>query len=265
MTVFPRARLAGAWLVLLGAIAPGVSHALFSDDEARKAILEARKSIADLRQQVDSGLAEEQRRATEENAQLRRSVIELSNQIESLRAEIARMRGQEEQLARDVAEVQRRQKDLVQETQGVGDRLRQFEPAKVNLDGREFVAQPTEARDFNTALAALRQGDFAQAQVGFTDLLKRYPATGYKPSALFWLGNAQYAQRNYKDAQTQFRTLVTTTPDHLRAPEAMLSLANCQIELKEVRAARKTLEDLIKAYPQSEAASLGKVRLAKLK
>lgn len=257
MMVFPRARLAGASLVLFGAVAPGVSHALFSDDEARLAILEARKSIAEL--------AEEQRRTSAENAQLRRSVLELSNQIESLRAEIARMRGQGEQLTRDVAEVQRRQKDLAQEAQGVDERLRQFEPSKVSMDGQEFMAQPAEVRDFNAALAALRQGDFAQAQTGFGDLLRRYPNTGYKPSALFWLGNAQYAQRNYKDAQVQFRTLVSGTPDHPRAPEAMLSLANCQIELKEIRAARKTLEDLIKAYPQSEAAGLGKERLAKLK
>ena len=119
MLAFPRARLAGAMLVMCGAFAPGVSHALFSDDEARLAILEARKSIAELRQRVDASLAEEQRRASEENAQLRRSVLELSNQIEALRADMARMRGQEEQLARDVAEVQRRQKDLAQEAQGV--------------------------------------------------------------------------------------------------------------------------------------------------
>ncbi len=255
-----------ATLALACVTAPSPSRAgLLEDDEARKAILEARKSIGELRQRLDMGLAETQSRATEENAQLRRSVLELSNQIEVLRAEMARMRGQEEQLARDVAEVQRRQKDLAQDTQGVGERLRQFEPSKVSVDGREFVAQPAEARDFNAALAALRQGDFAQAQTGFADLIKRYPNTGYKPSALFWLGNAQYAQRNYKDAQVQFRALVSSTPDHARAPEALLSLANCQIELKETRAARKSLEDLLKAYPQSEAASLGKERLAKLK
>lgn len=258
--------LLAALVVLAGLVSPGIARAgLLEDDEARRAILEARKSIAELRQRVDAGLSEEQRRASEENAQLRRSVLELSNQIEALRAEVARLRGQDEQLARDMAQMQIRQKDLLQETQGVGERLRQVEPSKVTLDGREFLAQPAEARDFNAALAALRQGEFAQAQAGFADLLTRYPASGYKPSALFWLGNAQYAQRNYKDALTQFRTMVSGFPDDARAPEALLSLANCRIELKEIRGARKTLEDLIKAYPKSEAAGLGKERLAKLK
>jgi TolA-binding protein len=44
-----------------------------------------------------------------------------------------------------------------------------------------------------------------------------------------------------------------------------LSIANCQIELKDTRTARKTLEDLVRAYPQSEAAIAAKERLSRLK
>ncbi len=85
------------------------------------------------------------------------------------------------------------------------------------------------------------------------------------PSSFFWLGNAQYATRDYKEAIQNFRNLLTQAPDHLRAPEAVLSIANCQVELKDTKAARKTLEDLIKAYPQSEAAAAAKQRLPRLK
>ena len=43
-------------------------------------------------------------------------------------------------------------------------------------------------------------------------------------------------------------------------------MANAQLELKEPKAAvRKTLEDLIKAYPRTEAATVASDRLAKLK
>ena len=41
----------------------------------------------------------------------------------------------------------------------------------------------------------------------------------------------------------------------------LLSLANCQIELKDNKAARRSLEDLVKAYPGTEAAQAGKERL----
>ncbi len=232
--------------------------ALFEDDEARRAIL-------DLRQKVDASqqrTADDLRRANDDNAQLRRSLLELSNQIEALRNEMAGMRGQNERLARDVADIQRNQKDI---TQGVDERLRKFEPTKITVDGKEFVAEPAEKQEFEAALATLRKGEFAAAQTSFVAFMKRYPQSGYTSSALFWLGNAQYALRNYRDAVANFRTLVTLEPGHMRAPEALLSMANCQVELKDVKSARKTLEDLVKAYPQSEAASVAKERLVRLK
>lgn len=248
----PALRLA---VVTLACLAGPLAHAgLFDDDEARRAIL-------DLRQRMD-GLQADLKRANDDNAQLRRSMVDLQSQIESLRGDLAKMTGQNEQLTRDVSDLQRRQKDI---TQGVDERLRKFEPAKVTVDGREFTADPAEKRDFEAALAVFRKGDFPGAQTAFVDFTKRYPQSGYGPSALFWLGNAQYATRDYKEAIANFRTLLTQAPDHARAPEAALSIANCQLELKDTRAARKTLDDLVKAYPQSEAANAAKERLAKLK
>ena len=231
---------------------------LFEDDDARKAIL-------DLRQRVEAARLESEQSATrssEEGALSRQSLLDLQNQIETLRSEVAKLRGLNEQLSRDVADLQRRQKDIVQ---GVDDRLRQFEPVKVTFEGRDFVAEPAEKRDYESALAVFRKGDFSAAQSVFLNFLKRYTKSGYGPSALFWLGNAQYATRDYKEAIINFRALIATDPEHLRAPEAVLSIANCQIELKDTRGARKTLEDLLKTYSHSEAAIAAKERLARLK
>jgi tol-pal system protein YbgF len=249
-------------LCAAGLWAASASAALFEDDEARKAILDLRQRVEANRQASESAQAKLIERLTDENAVLKRSLLDLQGQIENLRADLARMRGQDEQIQRDVAELQRRQKDI---TQGVDDRLRRFEPVKVSVDGREFTADPAEKRDFEAALAVFRKGEFAAAQTVLVDFVRRYPQSGYAPSALFWLGNAQYATRDYKEAITNFRSLIAQSPDHVRAPEAVLSIANCQIELKDTRAARKTLDDLVKAYPQSEAAAAGKERLARLK
>ena len=51
----------------------------------------------------------------------------------------------------------------------------------------------------------------------------------------------------------------------MRAPDSALSIATCQIELKDTKAARSTLENLIKTYPESDAATAAKERLSKLK
>ncbi|MDP3310789.1 MAG: YbgF trimerization domain-containing protein, partial [Polaromonas sp.] len=140
------------------------AHALFEDGEARKAILEMRQRL-DLSQQRT---AEDLRKANEDNAQLRRSLLELSGRIDALRNELAQMRGQGEQMTRELSEVQRRQKDL---SQGLDDRLSKFEPSKVTVDGREFVADPAEKQEFEAALAVMRKGEFAAAQTAFSNFL----------------------------------------------------------------------------------------------
>ena len=268
MKAFSRCLAAGLTCLCVGAASAG----LFDDEEARKAILDLRQRVEAVRQELDQKISE-QRRAQEagaqDAAQARRSLLELQNQIEVQRADLAKLRGENEQLTRMLAETQRQMADVQRQqkdaSQGVDDRLRRFEPAKVSVDGREFTAEPGERRDFEAALAIFRKGEFAAAQTSFVDFLKRNPQSGYAPSALFWLGNAQYATRDYKEAVTNFRSLLAQAPDHLRAPEAVLSIANCQLELKDTRGARKTLDDLVKAYPQSEAAVAAKDRLARLK
>ncbi|WP_348683717.1 tol-pal system protein YbgF [Acidovorax soli] len=239
-----------------------ISHAaLFEDDEARRAILELRQRV-DALQLANQRSADDLRKSGDDNSQQRRSLLDLQTQIETLRVEQATLRGQNEQLLRDVGELQRRQRDIAQ---GVDERLRQFEPVKVTVDGLEFQADAAEKRDFEAALAIFRTGKFAEANTAFAGFVRQYPRSGYVPSARFWLGNAQYAAREYKEAIGNFRLLMSGSPGHARAPEAALSIANCQIELKETRAARKTLEDLLRAYPQSEAAVAAKERLSRLK
>jgi len=253
-------RLVAAALAFCGA---GLAQAgLFDDEEARRAILDLRQRVDAVRQDAEKSSAEQTAKTAEDSAQMRRLLVDLQSQIELLRSDLATLRGQNEKLIRDVSDLQRQQTEM---QQGFDERLGRFEPLKVTVDGREFMAEQAEKRDYESALNIFRKGDFAAAQSAFGDFVKRYPQGGYAPSAYFWLGNAQYATRDYRDAIQNFRTLLTQAPDHLRAPEAVLSIANCQVELKDTKSARKTLADLIKAYPQTEAAAAARERLARLK
>ena len=253
---------AGALLAVAACFAPAAHAGLFSDDEARRAILELRQKLD---QNIEQGRARQSDAMTQLNdqlGQLKRSLLELNNQIELQRADNAKLRGQNEQLARDVAELQRKQTDL---QQGVDDRIRKIEPQKVTLDDKEFLADPDEKRQYDDALAAFRRGEYERSASGLQGLLTRFPKTGYRDASLFWLGNANYGRRDYKEAIASFRALVAGHPDSPRAPEAMLAIANCQAELKDAKAARKTIDDLLKAYPKSEAAQAGRERLVSLK
>jgi tol-pal system protein YbgF len=217
--------------------------ALFEDTDARRAIL-------DLRQRVE--------RQGEEIQNFQRNLLEQQNQLEALRAETARLRGEKEELSQEL----RRAKE---QSQGVDERLKKFEPTAVKVDGVEFMADPTETKAYEEALSAFRKGDFVASANAFTDFIKRHPSSGYVVPSLFWLGNAQYANRAYANAIGHFNALLAKAPQHVRAPESMLSVANCQLELKDIKAARKTLADVAKTYPQTEAAVAASERLTKLK
>lgn len=245
-------RLAAA-LALCGLC--GVAQAaLFEDDEARRAILDLRQRLEQSQNAVKA--------LSEDNAQLRRSLLDFQGQLDALKTDISQSRGAQERLARDVSEVQLRQKDV---QTGLDERLRKFEPVKVVVDGHEFMAEPAEKRDFDAALDVFRKGDFAAAQSTLERFTKLYPQSGYLPSALFWLGNAQYANKAYKESMANFVKMLTLAPAHPRSPEAMLAISNVQIELKDLKAARKTLDELVKAHPSTEAAATARDRLARLR
>lgn len=223
------------------------AYAFLEDAEARRAILE-------LRQRFDG--------SAEEAAQMRRSMLDLQSQIEGMRREIANLTGSKEQLEREVFELKRRQKELAS---GLDERLSKFEPVQVQIDGLEFVAEPAEQRDFEAALGMFRAGDFAQARKAFANFVNAYPNSGYMPSARFWLGNTQYAGRDYKEAVANFRSMLKAAPQHARAADATLSIANCLLELKDTKGAVSTLQTLVKDYPGTEAAATAKERLQRLK
>ena len=264
LQLFQRARPA-ALSALLALAGHGAHAGLFDDEEARKAILDLRARIQASDENAQARLADQgkaQAALLEQVGALRRSLLELNAQLEAQRADSARLRGTQEQLARDVADLQRLLRDV---SKGVDDRLRALEPQKVTLDGKDFAAEPEERRSHDAAMAALRTGDFDKAAIALAAFGQRYPTSGYIDSVRFWLGNALYGQKNYKEAINVFRAMVTASPTHPRTPEALLAVANCQIEMKDIRGARKTLDDLMKAHPSSEAAAAGKERLGTLK
>lgn len=273
-------------LVLLAFICTTLQAAIFEDEEARRAILDLRQRIETLRQAQVNGdqsaqksleqLLQTQKNAESEVSQLRQSMLLLQSQIDALKQDMSNLRGEREQLLREINLLQRTQKDILsavdeklknanERMKTIDQRFDKLEPVTVQIDGLEFDADPIEKKDFDAALAIFRKGEFGSASSSFAAFLRKYPGSGFRPSALFWLGSAKYVTREYTDAANQLKSFVSMNPRHVRVPEAMLTLANAQLEIKQAKEARKTLEELVKLFPNSEAASAAKERLSRLK
>jgi len=251
-----RSATGAALLAALLVSVPFQAHALFEDADARREIIKLRKQVEELGSKIDSRAPLLEQKAD------KKSLIDLIGDIEKLRSEMAALRGQLEVLSNELNNAQKRQKDFYND---LDQRLRKLEPQRLSIDGRDVEVDKTEQVAFERALAEFKAGNHQAANQSFSAFLQRYPESGYLPQAYFWLGSTFFAQQECAKAIPAYQTVATRFPNSQKAPEALLNIASCQLDLKDKGGARETLEQLLKKYPSSTAAGMGKERLGELK
>ena len=230
-----RAFCLSAAVICLGA--SNSAWALFSDDEARKAILEIRKTLATTQ-------------------------LELQGQIDKLKAENSELRGKIEELEKQGEDISTSQKTYYQD---LDTRLGNFEPRTATIEGVSGTVQPGEKKAYDDALKAFQAGNLKKADDGFSAFANKYPKSPYLPLALYWSGNSKYANKDYAGAISQLQSLIKKYPNHPRIPGAMVTLGNSQLENGNKTAAKKTFNEVIAKYPDTEAAKDAQQLLSAIK
>jgi tol-pal system protein YbgF len=239
--------LLAAWLPLQA------SAGILDDDEARRAILDLRAKVdaitRDLTTRIDTKAD-------------KTATLDILNQQEQALAEVARLRGQIEVLANEISKVQASQRTLYTDLDA---RIKKLEPRAETIDGETAQVLPSEKQAYDSAMDVFKTGDYVRAATSLQDFVKRYPNSAYAANAQYWLGNAYYAQRDYKNAIAAQEVVTTTYASSAKAPDAMLNIATSYTELKDKVKAKKALQTLIAKFPDSQAAQSAKDRLAALK
>ena len=230
-----RAFCLSAAVICLGA--SNSAWALFSDDEARKAILEIRKTLATTQ-------------------------LELQGQIDKLKAENSELRGKIEELEKQGEDISTSQKTYYQD---LDTRLGNFEPRTATIEGVSGTVQPGEKKAYDDALKAFQAGNLKKADDGFSAFANKYPKSPYLPLALYWSGNSKYANKDYAGAINQLQSLIKKYPNHPRIRGAMVTLGNSQLENGNKTAAKKTFNEVIAKYPDTEAAKDAQQLLSAIK
>jgi tol-pal system protein YbgF len=238
--------------------------ALFDDDEARKRIEATNQRVTQVQDRVSA--LETQLKS--------QGLVELFSQVEQLKGDVAKLRGQIEVLIYEQEQQQKRQRDLYVD---LDSRMRKLEggpgPAAAGSEtppataaapppSAPVPAASNEQRAYDVALDQFKAGSYPAAIAGFGAFVKTYPKSALAPSAQYWIGNAQYAQRDFRGSIASQRQLIAAYPDSLKVPDAMLNIATAQLDLGDAAAARRTLEDLVAKFPKSDAAVKAKQRLA---
>ncbi|MDP3584817.1 MAG: tol-pal system protein YbgF [Thiobacillus sp.] len=200
-----------------------------------------------------------------------RKLLDLLQEVETLKAENARLRGLAEMQQHQLETLGKRQNDLYADLdQRLADLTKAAQPA-ATADG---VAVPagtppadasTASRNYETALALFREANYPGAIAGFGSFLKAHPDSELAANAQYWIGYSYYALKDYKTALAQQQKLVATYPGNPKVPDALFNIATNQIALEQTAAARKTLEEIVAKHPGTPAATLAARRLSTLK
>jgi len=283
-----------AVLIALAFLGAHTAHAaLFDDDEARKRIAATNTRLDQLQKDLEARLSTIEQQAKNQG-------LDLLRDLEAIKADVAKIRGQIEVLTYELAEAQKRQRDLYVD---LDSRLRKIEgvptaapgaadqpgtgappPATIaNAPAAGAPASPAapapqagaapplavpvapatanEQRAYDVALDQFKRGEYTAAIAGFQSFVKTYPRSSLAASAQYWVGNAQFARKDYRAAIASQRQLIQLWPDSAKVPDALLNIASAQSEVGDSAAARRTLEELMAKYPQSESAAKAKQRL----
>jgi tol-pal system protein YbgF len=223
------------------------------------------------------------------------ALVDMALRLDRLEQEVQTLRGQMEEQAHAIAELRQRQRDLYLD---VDRRLLRLEregggqapqaavtpppaaPAPTAaLPGGPVAAAPAavEPAPVNTANAEqeriayqqafdlLRELRYEQAITAFRAFLKEYPDGRYGHIAQYWIGEANYAQRNFQQAVADYRELIKRYPKSPKLVEAMLKIGYGQYELGDKAEARRILTELARSHPDTTEAGQANAFLQKMR
>lgn len=201
------------------------------------------------------------------------SLVNLSQNQESLQQQVNELRGDIQVLQHDQQLTTKQQRDLYSD---LDKRLQKLELG-LNATAASAVTSAPAAGSSATASAGgdqaayqqninlWKQGRYEDAINGFTNFIQQYPQSPLVPNAEFWMGEAHYQMSDFQGALVNYQAVVQGYPNSNKAPEALLKVGYTQYEMQNYSAARKTLENVIKQYPGTSVAKLAKQRLERMR
>lgn len=245
--------------LLFSALLPVCVHAgMFDDDEARKQIVQLRSQMTDTQRALDQRLGELEAQAKN------RSILDLFNQVETLRAEFARLRGQIELLQNEMENTQKRQRDLYVDLDG---RLRKMEAQMAEQATR--AAQTAAA----AAAAAVPPASMSPGAVSSAPTLPQPTpdaARGLPPGVVsgapggvdpvaeqraYDQGLEHFRAGRYAEAVTAFQLFTRNFARSTLVPSAQYWIGNSLYATRDFRGAITAQRQLIAQYPESSKAS----------
>jgi len=109
-------------------------------------------------------------------------------------------------------------------------------------------------QEYTAALATFRSREHGQAVLDFIDFIAKHPKHALAGNAQYWIGEAYWAQRDYRQALVEFEKVSEYGPG--KAPDALVKIGLCHARLRHVTRAQQAWQRVIHDYPRCAAATV---------
>jgi len=200
---------------------------------------------------------------------MRTDQLAASTRMDDARAEMQRITARQDEQDR-----------ALQAIRGNADRMKEIEKRQAALEERigKLGASPAAApapesprewrgpeEMYEVAVGQVKGGNPKKGRETLTDFAVKYPDHKLIPNALYWKGEAFYAEKDYENAILTFQDVVDKYPRGEKAPDAMYKQGLSFLALKDTKNARVLLDLVQKKYPKSKAAEMAKKKIKEIR
>jgi tol-pal system protein YbgF len=108
-------------------------------------------------------------------------------------------------------------------------------------------------QEYAAALATFRAREHGQAVLDLLDFIAKYPEHSLTGNAQYWIGEAYWAQRDYRQALVEFEKVFEHGP--AKTPDALVKIGLCHVRLHDLPRAHQAWQRAVRDHPRSEAAA----------
>jgi len=214
---------------------------------------------------------------------VRRSFADLNADFDRMRTEqlAATTRMDDARVEMQRISVRQDEQDrAVQEIRGNANRMKEIESRLAALEERigKLAAAPAAApapessrewrspeEMYEVAVGQVKGGNPKKGRETLSDFASRYPDHKLIPNALYWKGEAFYAEKDFENAILTFQDVVDRYPRGEKAPDAMYKQGLSFLSLKDKKNAGILFDLVEKKYPKSKAAEMAKKKLKEIR
>jgi len=277
-------------LLILGAIAASAAGCAVADtgsfQRLQDEMVTLRKDMAAMRAAPPPpvSVAPAESPGSGEVQSLRKGYADLNSDFDRVKSDLLAVSSRQDEARLESQKQAARlneQERALQEVRGNADRVKEIERRVAALEEKigKLAAAPAAASApaeaaaewksaeemYEYAVGQVKGGNPKKGREVLSAFAAKHPDHKLLPNALYWKGEAFYAEKDFENAILSFQDVVDRYPAGDKAPDAMFKQGLSFLSLNDRKNAKILLELVQTKYPKSKSAGMAKKKLAEIR